>query len=118
MVVPDRYGVHVEGCVTGNEIELPSPPRKAEGGESGVFTVPFSYLDLNGHMNNTRYFDLAEDRIPAAAEGRPLREIQVEYSSEALLGDTLFVTVERDGDRCYVSGETEKKIFRMCMSYA
>ena len=35
MVFPDRYGVHVEGCVTGNEIELPSPPRQAAGGESG-----------------------------------------------------------------------------------
>ena len=118
MIFPDRYGVHVEGCVTGNEIELPSPPRRAEGGSTGSFTVPYSYLDLNGHMNNTRYFDLAEDRIPAAAEGRDLKEIQVEYSSEARLGDTLSVTVEQDGDRFYVSGETEKKIFRMCMAYA
>ncbi len=118
MVFPDRYGVHVEGCVTGNEIELPSPPRQAAGGESGVFTVPFSYLDLNGHMNNTRYFDLAEDRIPAAAEGAALREISVEYSSEARLGDTLTVTVEKDGTRYYVSGETGKRVFRMSFLYA
>ena len=118
MVFPDRYGVHVEGCVTGHEIELPSPPRKAQGGEASRFTVPFSYLDLNGHMNNNRYFDLAEDLIPAAAEGRALREIQVEYSSEARLGDSLSVTVEQDGGRFFVSGETEKRIFRMCMSYA
>ena len=118
MIFPDRYGVHVEGCVTGHEIELPSPPRKAQGGEASRFTVPFSYLDLNGHMNNTRYLDLAEDLIPAAAEGRALREIQVEYSSEARLGDSLSVTVEQDGGRFFVSGETEKKIFRMCMSYA
>lgn len=118
MVFPDRYGVHVEGFVTGNEIVLPSPPRKAEGGESGVFTVPFSYLDLNGHMNNTRYFDLAEDRIPAAAEGAALKEIAVEYSSEARLGDALNITVEKDGTRYYVSGETGKRVFRMSFLYA
>ena len=118
MIFPDRYGVHVEGCVTGHEIELPSPPRRADGGTVGSFTVPYSYLDLNGHMNNTRYFDLAEDRIDAAAAGRELREIQVEYSSEARLGDCLSVAVEQDGDRYYVSGETEKKVFRMCIRYA
>ena len=28
-----------------------------------TFTVPYSCVDLNGHMNNTRYFDLAEDLI-------------------------------------------------------
>ena len=117
MIFPDRYGVHVEGCVTGHEIELPSPPRKAQGGEASRFTVPFSYLDLNGHMNNTRYFDLAEDLIPAAAEGRALREIQVEYSSEARLGDTLSITLEQDGGCFFISGDTEKKIFRMRLCY-
>ena len=117
MVFPDRHGIHVDGCTTGNEIALPSPPRGAGGGTAGSFTVPFSYLDLNGHMNNTRYFDLAEDRIPAAAEGRSLREITVEYSSEARLGDTLSITLEQDGGCFFISGDTEKKIFRMRLCY-
>ena len=81
------------------------------------FTVPFSYVDLNGHMNNTRYFDLAEDLTPAAREGRDLREIAVEYAAEARLSDTLRVTVQEDGDRFRVSGDTEKKIFRMEFVY-
>ena len=118
MVFPDRFGVHVEGMVTGHEIDLPNPPRRAEGGVTGCFTVPYSYLDLNGHMNNTRYFELAEDRIDAASAGRPLCEVQVEYSSEACMGDRMSVTVEQDGDRWYVTGETEKRIFRMYMMYA
>ena len=49
MVFPDRYGVKIEGVSTGSEIALPSPPRRAEGGDSTPFTVPFSYVDLNGH---------------------------------------------------------------------
>ena len=107
----------IPGAVTGHEIALPSPPRRAEAGAVTDFTVPFSYVDLNGHMNNTRYFDLAEDLTPAAREGRDLREIAVEYAAEARLSDTLRVTVQEDGESFRVSGNTEKKIFRMELKY-
>lgn len=118
MVFPDRYGVVIEGITTGSEIALPAPPRRAQGEAASDFTVPFSYVDLNGHMNNTRYFDLAEDLIPAAAEGRSLCEIAIEYANEARLGDEIRVTLQADGDTFYVSGETEKKVFRLAMGYA
>ena len=117
MVFPDRYGIVIEGEKTGNEIALPSPPPRAKEGLVSSFTVPYSYVDLNGHMNNTRYFDLAEDRIPAAAEGRSLRSISVEYANEAKLGDELCVSVEQAGEVYRVSGDTEKKIFRMEFVY-
>lgn len=117
MIFPDRYGVVIEGEKTGNEIALPSPPLRAKEGAVSAFTVPYSYVDLNGHMNNTRYFDLAEDRIPAAAEGRGLRSIAVEYTNEARLGDELRVMVERQDKVYRVSGDTEKKIFRMEFVY-
>lgn len=118
MVFPDRYGVHIAGVKTGQEPALPTPPTRAKGEVTTAFTVPYSYVDLNGHMNNTRYFDLAEDLIPAAAEGRELRAIAVEYANEARLGDELRVTLEREGESFRVSGDTEKKIFRMTMEYA
>ena len=117
MIFPDRYGVVVEGEVTGSETALPSPPRRAKGDELARFKVPFSYVDLNGHMNNTRYFDLAEDLIPAAAEGRSLREITVEYAAEARLGDEIRVSLDTDGSSFCLSGDTEKKIFRMALRY-
>ena len=117
MVFPDRYGIVIEGEKAGNEIALPSPPLRAKEGTVSSFTVPYSYVDLNGHMNNTRYFDLAEDRIPAAAEGRFLRSISVEYANEARLGDELCVTVEQAGEVYRVSGDAEKKIFRMEFVY-
>ncbi len=117
MVFPDRYGVRIEGIETGHETALPSPPCRAQGGESMSFTVPFSYVDLNGHMNNTRYFDLAEDFLPPAAEGRALRELSVEYASEARLSDTLTITRERKDGAFFLSGETDRKIFRMRFVY-
>ena len=117
MVFPDRHGIVIEGVETGEEAALPSTPRRASGGEAQTFTVPFSYVDLNGHMNNTRYFDLAEDLIPAAATGRRLCRASVEYACEARLGEKLSVAVEEAGGCFYISGDGEKKIFRMVMEY-
>ena len=118
VIFPARYGVAIDGMVTGNEIELPSPPRKAEAGSEALFGVPYSYVDLNGHMNNTRYFDLAEDHIPAAAQGRPLRLVETEYAGEALMGDVISIAVEESQDgEVFVSGDCGKKIFRMKFVY-
>ena len=68
-------------------------------------------------MNNTRYFDLAEDLLPDAARERALREILVEYAGEARLGERMQIRVEPDGSAFYLSGETEKRCFRMRFLY-
>lgn len=117
MVFPEEYGVEIEGVVTGSEIALPQKPKLAVAGEQRAFDVPYSYVDLNGHMNNTRYFDLAEDTIPAAREGKQLRRISMEYVSEARLGDRLCVTWAQDGDDYSVAGAAEKPVFRLRLSY-
>ncbi len=117
VVFPEKYGVVIEGEAFGQEIALPSSPRKLELTEAVPFRIPYSYVDLNGHMNNTRYFDLAEDCIPASREGRPLRLVQTEYASEARLDDKLQVRWGQDGNSFYLQGEGEKPVFRMRMEY-
>ena len=86
--------------------------------ESRPFTVPYSYVDLNGHMNNTRYFDLAEDCIPAAAAGKMLRRIQTEYVSEARFGESFTVSWGAEDGEYFLQGEGEKPFFRMRMQYS
>lgn len=117
VVFPEKYGVVIEGEVTGEEIGLPSSPRKLELTEAVPFRVPYSYVDLNGHMNNTHYFDLAEDSVPASREGRPLRLVQTEYVSEARMGAELLVHWGTDGKVFYLLGESEKPVFRMRLEY-
>ena len=117
MVFPEEYGVHIAGVKTGEEIAMPAKPRRMECTHETAFTVPFSYVDLNGHMNNTRYFDLADDVLPAPAAGAKLREIQTEYVSEARFGESLTVKWAQDGDAYYITGEAEKPRFRMRLQY-
>ena len=84
VIFPEEHGVAIKGMRIGKEIPLPRAPRIPVTAETESFTVPYSYVDLNGHMGNTRYFDLAEDRMPPALRARNLIGIQTEYSREAL----------------------------------
>ena len=116
-VFPERYGIEIAGTETGKEIDLPGPIRKMACDREKCFEVPYSFVDLNGHMNNTRYFDLAEDCIPASLGGGKLRLIQTEYVSEARCGAELTVRWGcRDG-AYFLLGEAEKPVFRMRLEY-
>lgn len=116
-VFPEKYGVEINGVVTGAEIALPSAIRAGESDSGRDFTVPYSYVDLNGHMNNTRYFDLAEDCLGQAEKGRRLASIQTEYQSEARIGEELHIRWGGDGNAYTVSGETDRPVFRMKFEY-
>lgn len=108
-IFPDEHGVQIEGVVRGEEIALPGRLAAPQGDETAAFTVPFSYVDLNGHMNNTRYFDLAEDVLSPAAEGKALREIQAEYSREVRFRDTLVLCQEGADGLWRLEGRVDEK---------
>ena len=116
-VFPDEHGIVIPGVVTGNETPLPRPPKPLELTAEAAFTVPYSYVDLNGHMNNVRYLDLAEDVLPAELHDRTLRGIQIEYSGEVKLGQRLRLRWGSDGGLWYLAGEAEKRVFRMRLEY-
>ena len=117
MVFPERYGVEIEGVVTGEEIAMPSAPKRLECTESRAFTVPYSYVDLNGHMNNARLLDLAEDRMPADLRGGRVRQIEVEYGGEVRMGDELLLRTRREGNVFSLSGERERTLFKLRLEY-
>lgn len=114
----DRHGIRLEGTVTGNEISLPRSPEQIPFSRELEFVVPYSYLDLNGHMNNTRYFDLAEDIIPSPAAGDILKSLTVEYSNEVLMNETIRLQIGQDGKKYYICGDTDKHIFKLFLDYS
>ena len=117
VVFPERYGVVIEGAETGEEIAMPGSVKKRGTSFEQPFTVPYSFVGLNGHMNNTRYFDLAEDCIGAAAAGRELKTVSVEYQNEARLGETLSLRWGGEEGSFFLCGETERPVFRMGLEY-
>ena len=117
MVFPDEWGVEIAGVTTGREIRLPSPLRRLPCTEEAAFTVPYSYVDLNGHMNNVRYLDLAEDALPSELHERALRAMQIEYCGEARLGAVLRLRWGREEGRYFMEGLSERPCFRLSMEY-
>lgn len=101
----------------GLEIPLPSPPRSFFTDQRVSFTVPFSYVDLNGHMNNARYFDLADNLSPAALAGRDPAKIAVEYSSELTLHGEYELLYGQSGNRFYLKTGDDKPLFRIVIDY-
>ena len=116
-VFPDEYGIVIGGEENGCELPWLVPVRPLETTQSDTFRVPYSYVDINGHLNNTRYFDLAEDRIPAAADGLGLRAVTAEYNREVRLGEELKIALGVDGNTYYVAGSAEQPCFRLQLQF-
>lgn len=116
-VSPDEYGIQIHGISTGDEIGLPTPPRGVEIEQSFDFEVPFRYVDLNGHMNNTSYFDLVEDRILIPTKEQKVTSICTEYSAELCYKDQARIGWSKQDHRLYVCGTGEKNYFKMSMEY-
>ncbi len=68
-------------------------------------TVRYSDLDVNGHMNNTRYADVLLDAFaPEELCGRFISGFQLNYSQECRLGETMTVYRNMNEEDCYVDG--------------
>lgn len=117
IVFPEEYDIAIPETVTGKEVPLPGRIRKEETAAKIPFPVPFSYVDLNGHMNNTRYFDLAADHMPASVQACTPVELTAEFSGEARLGETLSLGCRAADDSFYISGEKDKPVFRIKYRY-
>lgn len=65
---------------------------------TAVRRVSYSDLDLNSHMNNTRYVQWVLDVLPAACfTNGPLKKLQLSYLSEALMGENLSLAYDYTG---------------------
>ena len=117
VIFPEEAGVFMEEVKVENRPAFPRPPRIGETPEEVPFTVTYSTLDLNGHMNNTRYFDAVQDAIYPLKKAAPPRLIQVEFKNEARPGETFMIRYGENGDTVSVTGEADRTIFRMSLTY-
>lgn len=72
-------------------VDAPRLKKPADGTPCGTHTVTLSQLDFNGHLNNTRYADIAFDHLPADTVER-MSGFSIAFQHEARLGDTLTLT--------------------------
>ena len=118
-VYPDDYGIVIPGVKLGGEPPLPRVLGMPGAGEI-PFTVPYSFVDLNGHMNNARLPDLAEDMMPEALRARSVRTIEAEYRAEAKPGETLMLRAQQEGNLFNLAGDGAggRRVFQLRLEYA
>ncbi len=82
-----------------NKLEMSYRSRKivvpAEGRNEEAVHIGRTFLDTNGHVNNSKYIDIAASHLP---EGFRIRGLRTEYRMQATLGDVIIPRIsETDG---------------------
>jgi acyl-ACP thioesterase len=95
------YGESAAGRKASFRLRHPEPPPGAERGE---WRFRASDLDLAGHVNNTHYWDLLEERLAEAAEQTAI-DAEVEYRALAQPGPAVVLS---EGDALWVAGADEE----------
>lgn len=119
MISPKQYGLpEYEGHVEGDEVPYNVPARAIPATRRECFTVPYSYIDLNGHMNNTKYLDLCGDLVADEIMEKHLVSISAEFQSEIQYKETISVDIGRDGWYYTFTGKGEKPSFRIGLGFS
>ena len=72
---------------------------------AGSWKASYSLCDLNGHVNNAAYLDIACDALPPEViESGPVRFICIKYHRQVMMGQTVDVSYAQVDDGWYIVG--------------
>ena len=114
LAVPASKGVSVQTPAEPPlKLELPGKVHMPEGEILQSTVCPkYSDLDVNNHVNNSRYIDWFTDQIPLDIHTRGiLSEISVSYSREIRSGETVKLEFSRNGNQFRMAG---KEVDQVC----
>ena len=84
--------------------------RPQEVEQVGQAAAYYTFCDINGHLNNTRYADIACDALPLEQlRQNPVRRISISYHNEVPAGEHFQVQRGSTQSGWYVSGTREGK---------
>lgn len=99
--------IYPQDAVYSEELALDEKLRKirdVEGTVSTLEVIPkFNDIDLNGHVNNTKYADFAINTINPS--DREIVSFQIDYHKEVLNGEQLKLTAVTSDEKTVVKGE-------------
>lgn len=117
MVNPDSFGLSMEGDPNDPELQMPTLVKKLPVSGKCGFAVPDEFVDENGHMNNTHYYDAAENSIAAETAGLSPVEVRTSFIAELPQGKAMELHWGSENGLWYISGESDHPIFKMNIRY-
>lgn len=110
MAFPEHFGVEVAGIKRGTELPLPSGVSLTPQTEKKSFKVAYSQVDINRHMNNSKYLDCMEDVLSADyLASHELSALEIEFKSEIKLGARVTLNWTLDKDALTMIGTVRNK---------
>ncbi len=97
-------------------------PKKLSVGDSSehcfLRKIIAEDIDFNGHVNNTVYADMVLEALNDQYCQKMPRGFEINYQNEALLGETVEISVTEDGSGLMFSGKiTDKNCFTARLSF-
>ena len=116
MIFPSKYGIAIDGREE-KDIPLPHTVPGCEMDHPVSLTIPYSFCDLNGHLNNARCFDVGEDLLKEPCKGKEIREADIDYVHEIPLHQTITLSHQKR-DREYITGRLDgETAFRLALAF-
>ena len=103
MINPKEYGVIIPDLSNGRDFSIPLGHKMPlDLSNETSLKASYSLCDINGHINNSSYLDIAEDLIPVSyIEKHDLKAIDIEYVHEVKLGEELNIKYGQKDDTFY-----------------
>lgn len=99
-----KYKIEDKNVFKYNELDKISAPETFSN--EITYKVSRRDIDLNGHMHNLYYLDLAYEVLPEEIyEKRPFDNVRIQYKKEVKIGDIL---------KCKYTFEDDKHIINIC----
>ena len=94
-----------------NKLEIPKITHDMTGADKTNLTVQYSQIDINNHVNNTKYIEICQDALnPADFADMYVSEAVINYQKELRYGENFDVYALREVDTVHFSAQnTENK---------
>ncbi|MDO5329869.1 MAG: thioesterase [Bacillota bacterium] len=102
---PVKEGIEVADESRGDELACPMALRFPELEKKTVFEPKFTDLDINGHVNNTKYMNVVQDLLPNDfLLNHDAKAIDIHWKKEIKIGDSVEIKYGLvDGAYCFGS---------------
>ena len=99
--------------------KIPTAPKESD---ANTYLVPYSAIDMNGHVNNANYVQWTLDAFPSDfIVEHDVREIEINYLHESRIGERYRVNIEETAPREYLSNimriDDGKELVRMSLKF-
>ena len=108
-IAPLEHGIEIPGIEEADRLELPMGLRTITmDSPASIRKALYSDIDLNGHVNNTRYLDWIDDLFDMHFhEVMGLRSLQINYVKEVSYGDPVTLSYEYSNGRYRIDGKVD-----------